>query len=277
MALSILHEKLPPNACGTIAFPYCSDVIISAFTKKLSEDVRNRNRKIQKEKLQNCSLMAMFGVFEVREHDGLIHMHFVARGFDHARLVKTIARFNKVHVTNIDLRYCATPNDVDSITAYPFKFGYDRKVLFKSKSLKRYVYNCGKYFVVGKKKLREEDPLHYEHKKVNRLFDHNMMGCAPEPGSRSPLDQPSESKKSETKDSKRTVLGHFQLDFWSKFRKAASDAKQAVQEVLAPLLGPYIGLGSDILKRLEIWDRMQFGFTGPPTSSNGFVDTPPFP
>jgi len=174
-ALSQVNEISPPNACGTLVFPNCAKSIISKFTCSLSRSVRYRNSKVIKGTQNECTWgelghMAMYGVFEIREEDALIHMHFLARCYDHEHLEGFIDRFNKKHGTSIDVPFIEAPKDVESISVYPFKFGREFKVLFQPLTLARYVYQCGQYFFSNKKEFKKDGFLEFSVNRLNQKF-----------------------------------------------------------------------------------------------------------
>ena len=171
-ALSGLHEKISPQVCGTIAFPNATKELISEFTKKYSRSIRYENKKTK-----GISKSALFGVFEIT-NKFLVHMHFIARDFDLDHLLRFIKKFNKKNNTLFECPYFMPIEDVDSISAYPFKFGFQRKILFGAKSLNRYVFQTGSYFLGMKKALEREGFEEFIHQKIMRNFDQNILSTA---------------------------------------------------------------------------------------------------
>ena len=171
-ALLALHEKIPPEVCGTLKFPNATEEHISDFKKRYSRSVRNENKKSK-----GFTKSALFGVFEISESD-LVHMHFIARDFDYDHLLRFIEKFNKKNNTLFLCSYFKRIDNVDSISAYPFKFGFRRKTLFAPKSLKRYVYQTGQYFLGQKKTLEREGFSEFVYQKAMRNFDPNILCTA---------------------------------------------------------------------------------------------------
>jgi hypothetical protein len=99
---------------------------------------------------------AIFGVLEIRSQDDLIHMHWLARNLDVHYLLDHICKFNRKSETQFQLKYYYNIVKIESISAYPFKFGYDEKVIFAKGALKRHVFHCGNYFLGSKKKLERD-------------------------------------------------------------------------------------------------------------------------
>jgi hypothetical protein len=169
-ALSALHEKIPPDVCGTIGFDAGNKSTIALFLKKYREKMTYQHRKHPKEYKS-----AIFGVFEIREHDDLIHMHWIARNFNIIFMEQLIKKFNKQYGTRFAIMYYHPIESVDAISAYPFKFAVNKKIIFQRGSLNRYIYQSGNYFLGMKKRLEREGFVEYMANKSIRDFDENML------------------------------------------------------------------------------------------------------
>jgi hypothetical protein len=172
-ALLGAHDKIPPEVCGTVGFNGGDKFLISLFLKKYTEKMSYQRRK-QPDKYKS----ALFGVFHIREHDDLIHMHWIARNFEIIYLDELVNKFNKKHGSRFEIMYYAMIESPDSISAYPFKFAEKIRLIFMKGSLSRYVYHVGNYFFGMKKKLEREGFVEFIYNKAIRNFDENILCCA---------------------------------------------------------------------------------------------------
>ena len=169
-ALSAMHEKIPPEVCGTIGFAGGDKNTISLFLKRYREKMAYQNKKHPLKKKS-----AIFGVMEIREYDDLIHMHWIARNFEIIFLEELIKKFNTKHKTKFYIMYYRLIKDVDGISAYPFKFCKNKKIIFQRGSLNRYVYQSGNYFLGMKKRLEREGFFKLITYKATKNLDENML------------------------------------------------------------------------------------------------------
>lgn len=152
-ALDKLHEYAPPTHWATIKFNRHETVAtIKTFTASLTRAVSYHNRT-------QPGHVAMFGVHHI-EPDATVHLHVLIRadGTDpQTFLTRATDKFNRKHETAISVPYCVAPDDVTSVTHYPFKFGSKNKLLFARSLGMRFVFQCGRYFVGGKKSQHERE------------------------------------------------------------------------------------------------------------------------
>jgi hypothetical protein len=169
-ALSAMHEKIPPEVCGTIGFAGGDKITIALFLRRYREKMAYQNKKHPQKKKS-----AIFGVLEIREYDDLIHMHWIARNFEIVFLDELIAKFNNKHKTRFTIMYYDIIEGVKNISRYPFKFFDDTKLIFKQGTLNRYVYQTGNYFLGMKKRLEREGFVEFICDKAIRNFDENIL------------------------------------------------------------------------------------------------------
>jgi len=170
-ALNGIHTIHQPEVCGTIKFPDGNSVLISKFLSTYAKKMRYENAK-----KQNIIKPAFFGFLEVRDHDYLIHMHFLARNFQICYLDEHLTKFNKNHKTKFAISYYDIIQDIPAITAYPFKFAKEEKIIFRKGALRRYVFHCGNYFLGNKREYEKLGRKMY-FKQINRSKNKQKFTC----------------------------------------------------------------------------------------------------
>lgn len=152
-SLAELHTLCEPTHWATLKF---NQLEAAEITHKLLNSIGDAIRYLNnKNKKAGCGeSIALFGVINP-EADGSVHYHVLIRSTvsdPAAFLKKKIASHNSKYGTIASLSYCEPPNNVHAVTVYPFKLGSTDKLLLKSGSGFRHVFQCGTYFN-GKLKL----------------------------------------------------------------------------------------------------------------------------
>lgn len=164
-SLTGIHEVHPPKVCGTLAFKNGNADTISHFLSLFAKKMRNIFTKEKNlcHKLNKplTPRSAFFGVFEIREYDNLIHMHWMARNFKIQILLDHILVFNTQNNAEFELQYYDNIVNLSAYCAYLFKFGKEEKLIFRKGALRKYVFHCGDYFLGDKNKYMKLGRIKY--------------------------------------------------------------------------------------------------------------------
>ena len=141
-ALDSLHEIYYPSHFITFKLGVERSDEVEKFKRKLRQSISNKKCR---EKEFNT---AYFGVFEILK-DCSVHIHVLVRNYSKDHLDEFISRYNKKNAKSYSLEYSEPVKTPDGASRYSFKLGFNTKILFRKKSLRRYTITGGGYFPKG--------------------------------------------------------------------------------------------------------------------------------